>query len=404
MQQPPDIPHGLAIDRDTAETPGADIQLVHLHPSSPSIRSIIRVVAITLVLLYVAGSVGSMISSLKNFIFLIVLSIFFAYLIDPLVSLIRQPFKQRGLEKWMPRALAIPLAFIFVFTIVGVAISSIAPRVVDQAKEFGLSVPSYAEALRTRGAELNRRFDRLRIPDEIQAELNRRAASLGSAITESVGNFVLNLITYIPWFVLVPILSFFFLKDVNAFRLAVLRMFPAGRWRVRAESVLSDVNSTLAAYTRAQLISCLLIGIICTTGFYIFGLKYALLLGILAGVFEFVPLLGPLTIGVIATLTAAVSDNPWRAVYVVIFLITLRIIHDYVTYPRIVRGGIHLHPLAIILSVLAGEQIAGIPGVFIAIPIVAVATVIYHNYLEHSGRRNLMAGLVDDMDRSAEVR
>jgi predicted PurR-regulated permease PerM len=127
-----------------------------------------------------------------------------------------------------------------------------------------------------------------------------------------------------------------------------------------------------------------------------------LLLGILAGIFEFVPLIGPLTIATIVCLTAAASDNPWRALYVAIFLIVLRIVHDYVTYPRIVRGGLHLHPLAIILSVLAGEQVAGIPGVFLSIPIVAVATVVYRHVLEHQGRKGLVSGLIQDGEDQKE--
>lgn len=390
----------LIIDADKPE-PVRPIT-VRLDASSPSVRSIIRIVVITLILLYIAGSVGTILSSLTTLLFLIVLSIFFAYLIDPLVRLIRQPFKKRGIEKWMPRSFAIPLAYIFVFLVVGIAISNIAPRVVEQAKEFGTNLPAYGTMFRDRANELNRRFDRLRIPEEVQGEINRKATEMGSTITSTVGGFVLSSVIYLPWFVLVPVLSFFFLKDVNQFRLSILRMFPAGRWRIRAESVLMDVNSTLAAYTRAQLISCLLIGTICTAGFYLFGLKYALLLGILAGIFEFVPLLGPLTIGIIVTLTAAFSEDPWKALYVVIFLIVLRIVHDYVTYPRIVRGGIHLHPLAIILSVLAGEQVAGIPGVFISIPIVAVGTVIYRNMLQHSGHRSLFAGWIEDAETREE--
>jgi predicted PurR-regulated permease PerM len=171
---------------------------------------------------------------------------------------------------------------------------------------------------------------------------------------------------------------------------------------MRAEMVLQDLNTTLAAYTRAQLISCFLIGLICTVGFYFVGLKYALLLGILAGVFEFVPMIGPAVIGLVVILTAAVSDNPWRALYVAIFLITLRILQDYVLYPRIVRGGIHLHPLAIILSVLAGEQVGGIPGVFLSIPIVAVATVIYHHVLDHQGHRSLISSWIEDGSADAE--
>ena len=106
-------------------------------------------------------------------------------------------------------------------------------------------------------------------------------------------------------------------------------------------------------------------------------------------------LLGPLALATIATTTAAFGDNPWRALYVAVFLILLRITHDYFTYPRIVRGGIHLHPLLIILSVLAGEQVAGIPGVFLAIPIVALFTVIYKHVLEHRGGQRLFDGLAE---------
>jgi predicted PurR-regulated permease PerM len=375
---------------------------VFLDPSSPSVRSIARVVVIVLLLLFIAGSVQAIVMSLASLAFLLMLSVFFAYLVDPLVRLIRRPFKERNLEKIMPRSLAIVIAYVFVFTIVGIAIANIAPRVIDQAKEFGSNFPAYSTVFRERASDLNQRFNRLRIPDEIQSELNKKAADLGGYITAAVGNFVLISVTYLPWLLLVPVLAFFFLKDVNSFRLLVLSVFPAGRWRARAEKVMADVNTTLAAYTRAQLISCVLIALICTFGFYLLGLKYALLLGILAGIFEFVPLLGPLTIAVIVTLTAAASDNPWKALYVAIFLIVLRVVHDYVTYPRIVRGGIHLHPLAIILSVLAGEQVAGIPGVFLSIPIVAVATVIYRNVLEHQGERGLLSGLIHEAENVTE--
>ncbi|MGQ0541385.1 MAG: AI-2E family transporter, partial [Blastocatellia bacterium] len=100
--------------------------------------------------------------------------------------------------------------------------------------------------------------------------------------------------------------------------------------------------------------------------------------------------------------TSGFSDQPWNALYAALFLIVLRVIHDYVTYPRIVRGGIHLHPVMIILSVLAGEQVAGIPGVFIAIPIVALITVIYRHVLEHRGSRSLFDSPAEIIENAAE--
>jgi predicted PurR-regulated permease PerM len=368
---------------------------VYLDPSSPSIRSIVRVVVVTLFLLFFANRIENIIGTLTFLSFLVVISVFLAYLLDPLVQLIRTPFRNTKFDKFMPRGIAILISYLIVGSVLAVLIASLAPRTIEQGKEFGLNLPTYASGIRQSFNDLNRRFDRLRLPEEVQTKINEQAISLGERVTSEFGNALINTITYLPWLIIIPIFSFFFLKDANTFRLTVLRMFPAGRWRMRAENVLQDVNSTLAAYTRAQLISCILIGTICTIGFYVIGLKYALLLGILAGIFEFVPLIGPAVLGIVAVSTAAFSDDPWKALYTLIFLIVLRITHDYVTYPRIVRGGIHLHPVVIILSVLAGEQAAGIPGVFISIPIVAIATVIYRNVIEHQGGRGLVTQLIE---------
>lgn len=379
---------------------------VFLDPSTPSSWTVVRVVLMTFIVWYFANFFVGILTSLSYLFFLIVLSIFFAYLIDPLVRLIRRPFKERHLEKIMPRSLAILIAYIFVFTVLGVAIASLAPRVAQQGAEFAKNVPEYAQTFQERITELNQRFERLNISQEVQTAIIGKIGSLldagGSFITSLATNLALNIVSYSPWLILVPILSFFFLKDVNFFRISLLRIFPSGRWRARAESILSDVNTTLAAYTRAQLISCLIIGCVCMLGFYILGLKYALLLGIVAGILEFIPLIGPITLGITATVVAGFSGSGSQAVSVFIFLGVLRVIHDYVTYPRIVREGIHLHPLAIILSVLAGEQIAGIPGVFLSIPIVAIATVFYKHFLEHSGSRGLFAGWLEPKEIPAE--
>lgn len=371
---------------------------VQIDPAWPSTGTIIRLVLVALAMIFIFNRFETIVTALTSLFFLVILSVFVAYLLSPLVKAIRLPFKRYGIERFMPRSIAIVLSFLIVFTVIGISVSYFAPTIVEQGKEFTDGLPTLVTRIRSTSNDLGRRFDRLRLPQDVQDRLNTEAdkivASVATFFTNVLfGGFFLNLILFAPWLILLPILSFFFLKDVNQIRLAVLRLFPPGRWRARADAVMQDVNTTLAAYTRAQLISCLIIGVICTIGFYAIGLKYALLLGILAAVFEFVPLLGPLALATIATTTAAFSDNPWRALYVAIFLIALRITHDYITYPRIVRGGIHLHPLLIILSVLAGEQVAGIPGVFLAIPIVALFTVVYKHVLEHRGGQRLFDGL-----------
>lgn len=372
---------------------------VFLDPSTPPVLSIVRVVVITLLILAVADFAKGIIVSLTHLFFMVILAIFFAYLIEPLVKLIRQPFEDRQREKLMPRPLAIAVAYILVFSVLGFAIASLAPRVNEQAKQLTTNLPTYTTSIQSWVRDVSNRFERYRIPEAIQNQINEKAGGLAADVGTQVTNFLIALASYLPWLILVPVLGFFFLKDANFFRISFLRLFPSGRWRSRVESVIYDVNQTLAAYTRAQLISCVLIGIICTVGFYIIGVNYALLLGIVAGVLEFIPLLGPLTVGIVAV-TAAALESPWEALYTVIFLVALRICQDYIIYPRIVRGGIHLHPLAIILSVLAGEQVAGIPGVFISIPVVALLTVLYKHVLEHSGSKGLFVNLFEEKTES----
>jgi predicted PurR-regulated permease PerM len=386
---------------EAAQTP----QLIALASTSPSFRSILRVVVIVLVLLAVKDFISSVLSSLIYLMFMVVLAVFLAYLLNPLVKLIQRPFESRSIGRIMPRSLAIAISYLIVFTILGVTISYVAPKIIDQAKDFAANVPTYTTSLQSGINDLNRRLDRMRISQSVQSQINEKItgtlSAFGEYISTLLGVIALEIITYAPWLVLVPILAFFFLKDVNMLRVGILRIIPVGEWRTRVESVMSDVNKTLAAYARAQLISCVLIGFICIAGFYLLGNNYALLLGIIAGVLEFIPLIGPLTVAIIA-ISVAGLESGWQALWTAVFLLVLRIVHDYVTYPRIVREGIHLHPLAIILSVLAGEQVAGIPGVFIAIPLVALLTVLYKHILEHSGSRGLFVGLLEPKDNSEQ--
>lgn len=368
-------------------------------PSTPSVRSIVRVVLITLLILAVVGFLTTMLSALTYLFFLIVLSVFFAYLIKPLVEMIRRPFGNLSYDKYMPRPLAIGIAYLLVFSTLGIAITLLTPLVVEQGKEFSVSLPEYAGSLQARFREIGTRYKRYQIPEAVQTQINEKASAVVGAIGEQVTGLLVSLVYYIPWLILIPILAFFFLKDANLFRVSLLRVFPSGDWRARVESVIHDVNTTLAAYARAQLISCVLIGTLCTVAFYLLGINYALLLGVLAGAFEFVPLIGPLTIAVIV-ITVASLESTSEAIYVALFLGVLRILQDYVFYPRIVREGIHLHPLMIILSVLAGEQVAGIPGVFISIPVVALLTVLYKHILEHSGGTGIVANILAPKENS----
>jgi hypothetical protein len=112
-------------------------------------------------------------------------------------------------------------------------------------------------------------------------------------------------------------------------------------------------------------------------------------MGIIAGVCEFVPLVGPLLVLVLATLVAVLHGGLFSAFLVIVFLGVLRIVQDYIVYPRLIGQGIHLHPLAVILAILCGAELAGVAGIFLAIPVVAILTVSYRHWMEHRGSEGL---------------
>jgi predicted PurR-regulated permease PerM len=391
----------VAGEEHNEPTTTAPVQNIVLDASTPSVRSILRVVLVTLLILSVADFFKSILTSLTYLFFLIVLSIFFAYLIEPLVRMIRRPFEVANRDHYMPRPLAIASAYLVVFSTIGVAVAVLTPIVSEQVRQLTTNLPTYSSSIQAQFRDLSNRYQRYRIPETVQGQINEKATSVVGAVGTEVTNFFISLVSYLPWLILVPVLAFFFLKDANLFRVSVLRIFPSGDWRARMESIIHDVNTTLAAYTRAQLISCILIGTLCTIAFYLLGVNYALLLGVLAGILEFIPLIGPLTIAIVAISIASLESTS-EAIYVFIFLAVLRLLQDYVFYPRIVREGIHLHPLAIILSVLAGEQVAGIPGVFLSIPIVALLTVVYKHILEHSGSKGIVANMLAPKENSED--
>jgi predicted PurR-regulated permease PerM len=347
--------------------------------------------------------------ALEGVILLVVLSIFFAYLIAPLVEVFRRPLVIGGRERRMPPAFAIGVVYLLFFVSIGFTVYLLLPLLATQVTQFGQQAPTYLAHARDRIQIWTHLVDPDRFPpsvrDPINNALTRTMESFGQHLTSGLTG-LLGLLGHLPSLVLIPILAFFLLKDAEAFRHAALQMLPLGRLRWRGADLFRDVNSALASYIRAQLMACLLIGLVCTIGFVLIGVRYALVLGVVAGLLEFIPLVGPLIVAVLATLIAGFYSLG-QALLVLVFLAALRIAQDYVIYPRLVGHDSHLHPLAVILGILSGAQLAGMAGIFLAIPVLAVFSITYRHWLAHTGSAGVMTNLLKPVqptiDPSAEA-
>jgi predicted PurR-regulated permease PerM len=174
---------------------------------------------------------------------------------------------------------------------------------------------------------------------------------------------------------LIPILSFFFLKDGAAIRKGIVDSFSHANQTVVNE-IFVDLHLLLAQYIRA-----LVLLVIATFLFYsgflsLASVPYAILLAGIAAIFEFIPVVGPLTASAAILLVAAFTGYP-HLLWIAIFLVIYRIFQDYVLSPFLMSAGVEIHPLLILFGVLAGEQIAGVPGMFFSAPVIAALRVFY---------------------------
>ena len=366
--------------RMTATDDGPEGDERRMSPPRPSVvRTSLQVL---LVFLGAAASLWA-IYRLRSILFLLVLAVFFAYLVAPFVRRCRQPVTMRGRKVALPLPAAIALVYTALFGSAAALFTVLLPVLNEQLGELASEFPGYLGRIQARWQHWQSSYQsRALAPalrDSIDRAVDQAAAAGGNWVTGDLLPRLAGSLVYLPWLVLVPILAFFLLKDAMFLRKAALRVFPRGHLRSRGDEFLVELNDTLAAYIRAQVTACLLIGLVCTLGFLAIGIPYAVVLGITAGLLEFIPLAGPLAMGALAAGFAAFHSGGQVAA-VVAFLLLLRVVQDYVVYPKIVGIGVHLNPLGVILAILCGGELGGLVGVFLAIPAVALLTLASQHY------------------------
>jgi predicted PurR-regulated permease PerM len=355
-------------------------------PPLPSSRFVVKSALQILLLVIGVAAALWVLYRLRGILLLLILAVFFAYLVTPLVGFCRRSVTVKGRKFVLPLPAAIGVVYVLLLGSLAAAFVLLLPVLNRQLGELATAAPGYLARIQDRWQSWQAGYQSRSLPQEVRDAIDRVARQAvttgGTYVTSDLLPRLAGWVVYLPWLILVPILAFFLLKDSELFRKAALRILPRGHLRSRGDEFLVEINDTLAAYTRAQVTACLLIGVACTIGFYLIGVPYAVVLGVAAGLLEFIPLAGPLTIGVLATGFAA-FHSLGQAAAVLLFLVVLRAVQDYVVYPKIVGRGVHLHPLGIILAILCGAALGGLAGIFLAIPVVAVLTLAVRHYRDH---------------------
>jgi predicted PurR-regulated permease PerM len=327
---------------------------------------------------------------ISTVLLLLIFSIFLCYLIAPLVRLVEHPVYLFKHKAQIPRGFAILIVYIIIGVSVFFAIRLVSPLFAAQAKELQDKWPEYKNGATKIVSDVTNWMRHLKIPEQWQKDLQERGNHVVGSIGDWLGNLLLNIASYLPyllWLIIVPIFSFFLLKDADKFEHGLVALFPTERMRKRVHWLLLDVSRTLAAYIRAQITACFEVGILVTIGLVIIDVPYAIVLGLMAGLLEFLPMIGPVVAAAIIFFLTLATKGGSVALVVLIFLALLRIVQDYIIYPRIVGQGIEMHPVIVITAILAGAELGGLIGVFLSIPTVGLLIVVYNHFVAHKGRQ-----------------
>lgn len=319
---------------------------------------------------------------------LLLLSVFFAYVLAPVVPAVRRRLRIGRRRRPISDAAALSLIYFVLF----------APAVFLWPSAEGavrrwvtVTAATTVDRLFSGGnlAPFDRLIERAPLTIGIRQGLLIGSSRAAGSLERETRRTLADMIAAAPhakWLALVPLIAFVLLTTAPAFQRSALRVLPRGHLQWRGEEYLRDVNSALAGYVRAQAAAAVVVGIACVCGFLVLRVPSAVSLGVTCGVLELVPALGPLT-----ALLVAVSQAGSHTLAVVAFLAALRVAQDYLVYPRLVRRGMHLSTPAVILTIWVGAALARAPGVIIAIPLAAFISVSVRHWREYREIERLVA-------------
>ncbi len=306
-----------------------------------------------------------------------------AYLGDPLADRL-QKFK-------LPRTLAVVAVFLITIVSLALVILLIGPLVKTQIGALFQALPDIARQIEQVWLPTLLGWMKVEPGDDvgIGAFLARYGDMVGSwsgKILLGVGKSGGVLAAAVLSFFLIPILTFYMLRDWDSFMAHLGALVPRSQ-RDTVIQLARETDSVLSAFLRGQVLVMLALAIIYSLGLSIVGLKFAIAIGVVAGLVSFVPYLGFLFGIGLAGLTVALEPDPlWHLAGVVATFTIAQIIEGTVLTPKLVGDRIGLHPVIVIFAIVAGGQLFGFFGILLALPAAAVLSVLirfaYHRYLK----------------------
>jgi len=298
-----------------------------------------------------------------------------SYILNPVVNMLNW--------RKVPRTAAVLLIYAVFITSLTVILMNFIPIFMKQLNELNEHLPQVTMKAQNWLQNLNDS-----VPDSVREGIRESLKKIEQSITEQIAAFISRIdstINVIFMILTVPFLAFYMLKDIQLIEKTALAIVPSSR-RKHVVKLFVDIDRALGNYIRGQLLVCVIVGVLAYIGYWIIGLPYPILFASVAAVFNIIPYIGPY-FGAAPAILMGATISMRMVLFVIVVNWVVQTVESNVISPQIVGKTLHIHPLMIIFALLAGGYLAGIIGLILAVPFVAVAKVILQHVLRYYSSR-----------------
>src|SRR4051812_14028566 len=345
---------------------------------SPRVTLVIGTAVVIGIVLYLARS------ALTPFI----VGLLLIYLLDPAVGRVaRIPLGKRH----VPRGLAVLIVYVVTVVVLIVALRLLLGPLISQLLDYVRDFPRLISSVEASLAQVRTWYESVDLPPEVREAIDQALAGAGEGASGlnfgallPIAGTILGTVAGFFGFLIIPIWAFYILRDRVNLTDAFADSLPH-EWRDEVWAILSIIERVVGRWIRAQLLLGLIVGAATFGGLMLLGffidprfMQFAVLLAVIAGIFELLPIIGPIISMVPTLLVALTTSNPvWGAIAVVILYLVVQQVEGAVLVPKIQGSAVDLHPSLVIFVLIVGGAIAGLLGAILAIPITAAGRDVY---------------------------
>lgn len=330
---------------------------------------------LVLLIIFLFYQIGFLFSPIIEFI----TTLFFPILVAGILYFVLRPLVRFVEEKRVPRSMAIFIVYLLILVAIGLFSAYLGPIIAEQVDTFiALSSAHPLDLVKEKTVNI---INLLHLNIYTAADLKSFLTTLLYKLNNFIGDNIVDTVKSVTRFALLlfitPFILYYFLKDDRKIYEWCMRLVSA-RYQREVITLLRDIDQTLSMFITGQLLVASMIGGMLLIGYLIIGLDYAFTLALFATFFFTIPMLGSF-MATIPALLVGLSDSPWMAIKVGIVMSVVLILESNFLSPQVMGQRLHIHPLTLMLILLASGSLYGVLGLFLATPVYALAKVIFAN-------------------------